>query len=168
MSEREDGEWQLTMMEDKHTGHGPSGDLSAHPSLRQLPEEAVEAAKGAFLEKKSPKHVLELLKGWNEFVTAQDVYNLKAKVARKNGGGSGRKRTALSGTPGMAARARVEVPGSDGDAIVDPALRAQDAHVGSFGQLTAAVAQMQSQSDEAMGEGHISAGGKCSCTCCDH
>ena len=165
------GEWQLTMMEDKHTGHGPSGDLSQHPSLRQLPEEAVEAAKRAFDEGRSPKDVLEVLRVWNPVVTAQDVYNLKAKINRKdgggNGGGTGEKGT-LSNRTGkkrsVAAKATGDAAG-EGDGTVDPALRAQDA----FGHLTAAVAQMQdtAQGALALPNGQPSSR-KCACTCCEH
>ena len=73
----------LTMMEDKHNGHDPSGDATNHPSLRQLPAEAVEEAREAFKAKRSPKQVLELLQQqYNPAVTAQDVYNLKAKINR--------------------------------------------------------------------------------------
>ena len=71
------------MMEDKHNGHNPSGDATNHPSLRQLPAEAVEEAKNAFKAGRSPKQVLEMLQQqYNSAVTAQDVYNLKAKINR--------------------------------------------------------------------------------------
>lgn len=77
------GNWVLTMMHDKHTGHGPSSNATAHPSLRQLSGEATEAARLAFEAKRSPKQVLELLQQqFNPSVTAQDVYNLKAKITR--------------------------------------------------------------------------------------
>ena len=77
------GNWVLTMMHDKHTGHGPSNNATAHPSLRQLSSEAQEAARQAFEEKRSPKQVLDLLQQqFNPAVTAQDVYNLKAKISR--------------------------------------------------------------------------------------
>ena len=77
------GNWVLTMMEDKHNGHGPSGDATHHPSLRQLPAEAVEEARRAFKEGRTPKQVLESLQRlFNPAVTAQDVYNLKAKINR--------------------------------------------------------------------------------------
>ena len=77
------GNWVLTMMEDKHNGHDPSGDATNHPSLRQLPAVAVEEARNAFKAGKSPKQVLESLQQqYNPAVTAQDVYNLKAKINR--------------------------------------------------------------------------------------
>ena len=71
------------MMHEKHNGHGPSTNATAHPSLRQLPPQAVETARMAFEDKQSPKKVLELLqRDFNPAVTAQDVYNLKAKIYR--------------------------------------------------------------------------------------
>ena len=77
------GMWLLTMMHDKHTGHGPSTNATSHPSLRQLSSEAQDAARQAFEAKHSPKQVLELLQQrFNPAVTAQDVYNLKAKITR--------------------------------------------------------------------------------------
>jgi hypothetical protein len=77
------GSWVLTMMHDKHTGHGPSNNATSHPSLRQLSTEAQEAARQAFEAKQTPKQVLELLQSqFNSSVTAQDVYNLKAKINR--------------------------------------------------------------------------------------
>ena len=75
----------LTMMDDKHTGHGPSNNATAHPSLRQLSKEAQDAARDAFEDKRSPKQVLELLQQqFNPAVTPQDVYNLKAKITRES------------------------------------------------------------------------------------
>lgn len=77
------GMWVLTMMEAKHNGHGASDSATAHPSLRQLPAEAVDEARHAFRVGRSPKQVLEMLQHrYNPAVTAQDVYNLKAKINR--------------------------------------------------------------------------------------
>ncbi len=68
---------------DKHNGHDASDDAASHPSQRQLSDEAKEAARQAFDAKQSPKQVLDLLqKNYNPAVTAQDVYNLKAKINR--------------------------------------------------------------------------------------
>ena len=79
------GFWVLTMMDDKHTGHGPSNNATAHPSLRQLSKEAQDTARDAFEAKRSPKQVLELLQqNFNPAVTPQDVYNLKAKITRES------------------------------------------------------------------------------------
>ena len=166
----ENGEWQLTMMEDKHNGHGPSEDLSTHPSLRQLSGEATNAAKEAFTNGRSPKEVLELLKRWNPVVTAQDVYNLKAKITRKDGGGAGRKGTSLKGQMGAESGGTPKgANGGEGDGIVDPALRAQDPSLDGFGHLTAAVAQMQEPNGRSLplqnGEPSTR---KCACTCCEH
>ena len=155
-------------MEDKHSGHGPSGDLSAHPSLRQLPDEAVDAAKEAFNGGSSPKEVLELLKRWNPVVTAQDVYNLKAKITRKESGGGARKGTPLKGPQGAGSTSGNGGMGN-GDGIVDPALRMQEPGMEGFSHLTAAVAQMQEPGGGDMNQtnGQPSTR-KCSCTCCDH
>ncbi|KAG8525337.1 uncharacterized protein KY384_008981 [Bacidia gigantensis] len=175
---RDGGGWQLTMMEDKHTGHGPSEDLSSHPSLRQLPENAVGEAKRAFEEGRTPKEVLERLKAWNAAVTAQDVYNLKAKIARRDGGMK-EKATPLKGKGALRGRTVAIHEGvggaREGEGVVDSALRVQDPNVGNLGQLTAAVAQMQEpehlREREQMGqaiENGQAARGKCGCTCCEH
>jgi len=161
-----EGQWVLSMMHDKHTGHDPSKNLAAHPSLRQLPHEAVDAARRAFAASKSPKEVLDLLQhGWNDAVTAQDVYNLKAKIVRTSEGGKG--------TPGNSA-VRVG-PSLPVDPPMDPALNDD---LSMNGQLvnsgSAQVARMQ-----APGEGlgsmedpvevsEAPAARKCECTCCDH
>lgn len=92
------GSWVLTMMNAKHNGHGPSTNANSHPSLRQLPAEAMNEVRDAFNDGLGPKGVLDLVKAkWNPDVTAQDVYNLKAKIARidsgqvkKGGGAKGR------------------------------------------------------------------------------
>lgn len=77
------GSWVLTMMNDKHNGHTASTTATAHPSLRQLPPQAVDEARRAFKQAVSPKEVLELLQSrYNPAITAQDVYNLKAKIIR--------------------------------------------------------------------------------------
>ncbi|KAK4694956.1 hypothetical protein P7C71_g2701, partial [Lecanoromycetidae sp. Uapishka_2] len=80
-----EGMWVMTMMHDKHNNHGPSTDPASHPSQRQLSDEAKEAARKAFHDKQSPKFVLGLLQtNFNPAVTAQDVYNLKAKINRED------------------------------------------------------------------------------------
>ena len=77
------GDWNLTMMNSKHNGHDRSESATQHPSLRQLPPEALEEAREMFQMGRSPKEVLEQLqRSWNPDITAQDVYNLKAKIAR--------------------------------------------------------------------------------------
>lgn len=73
------------MMHDKHNNHGPSTNAASHPSQRQLDENAKEAARKAFHDKQSPKFVLGMLQtNFNSAVTAQDVYNLKAKINRED------------------------------------------------------------------------------------
>ena len=104
------GNWVLTMMEDKHNGHDPSGDATHHPSLRQLPPAAVEDARQAFKAKRSPKQVLELLQQqYNPAVTAQDVYNLKAKINRVDNAAT---------TPTLTSRTDPDIP-------TDPSLQLQ-------------------------------------------
>lgn len=77
------GTWVMTMMNSKHSGHSASDSPTSHPSQRQLTAEAVEEAREAFRAGMSPKEVLELMRTrYNEAITAQDVYNLKAKIAR--------------------------------------------------------------------------------------
>ncbi len=77
------GTWVLTMMNPHHSGHSASDSPASHPSQRQLTQEAVEDARQAFKAGMTPKDVLELVRTrYNEAITAQDVYNLKAKIAR--------------------------------------------------------------------------------------
>lgn len=79
------GTWEMTMMNAKHSGHSASDSPTSHPSQRQLSTEAVEEAREAFNAGMSPKEVLELMRTrYNGAITAQDVYNLKAKIARMN------------------------------------------------------------------------------------
>ena len=69
-------------------------------------------ARHAFSEKKSPKQVLELLQQqFNPDVTAQDVYNLKAKINRSESAKS---------TPAKQLTQRTEP-----DIPTDPALQMQ-------------------------------------------
>ncbi|CAF9908606.1 MAG: hypothetical protein ALECFALPRED_004691 [Alectoria fallacina] len=108
------GGWVLTIMEDKHNGHDPSGDATNHPSLRQLPAEAVEEAREAFKAKRSPKQVLELLQQqYNPAVTAQDVYNLKAKINRID--------NSTTTTSALTSRTEADIP-------TDPSLQMQSSY----------------------------------------
>lgn len=152
-------------MEDKHSGHGRSGDAKAHPSLRKLDPEAVDEAKRLFAEGRGPKEVLEVLRRWNESVTAQDVYNLKAKIAReKEGGGKGRVRKAGAGESG----AQVI-----GDVAVDPALQQESGGASNGGPAPAARMQDVAMQDgmgvnEAAPATASGRGGRCECKCCEH
>lgn len=110
------GEWELRMMVDRHSGHGPSGDAKAHPSLRKLDPAAVSVARGMFEQGRAPKEVLEELRRWNAAVTAQDVYNLKAKIAREENNGSG---AAGDGNNTRAGPSRLG-GGRNGSAATDP------------------------------------------------
>ena len=83
----ETGTWTLTMMNSTHTGHGPSVNATTHPSLRQLPQDAIEVVREAFKAGKSAKEITEIIqKGWNPAILSQDIYNLKAKLAREEKG----------------------------------------------------------------------------------
>lgn len=135
------GTWVLTMMEDKHNGHDPSGDATNHPSLRQLPAEAVEEARQAFKAGRSPKQVLELLQQqYNPAVTAQDVYNLKAKINRID--------NSATASP-LTSRTEADIP-------TDPSLHMQSS------------TQTLLPGSPHPLNGVVSAAHKCQCTCCDH
>ena len=177
-------------MVDRHSGHGPSGDAKEHPSLRKLEQGAVDLAKRLFGEGKAPKEVLEDLRSWNEAITAQDVYNLKAKIAREAGetgdGTPSASGAAAAATPGTTPTARrgnkrkrtSTVAGAEdgitvdddtlASTVLDPALHGQGIGIGG----RAPAARMQA-SDTNGGAGGINgeAGrqkGKCQCKCCDH
>ena len=132
----------LTMMNAKHNGHERSESATQHPSLRQLPREAMEEAKAMFKDVRSPKEVLDVLqRRWNPDVTAQDVYNLKAKIARMDSRQATQAgQTEMPETPQML---RADEPGPP----TDPRLMEQTP------------AQEVEGSKKA---------GKCQCTCCDH
>ena len=144
-----DGTWVLTMMNPKHNGHERSESATQHPSLRQLPREAMEEAKEMFKDARSPKDVLEVLqRRWNPDVTAQDVYNLKAKIARLEG-----RQATQNGAPSTPPVSRPE----DMDPPTDPRLMDQPPPPLPL-PLTG-----PPQEGEALGRV-----GKCQCTCCDH
>lgn len=135
------GNWVLTMMEEKHNGHDPSGDATNHPSLRQLPAEAIEEARQAFKASRSPKQVLELLQQqYNPAVTAQDVYNLKAKINRIDN-------SATAST--LTSRTEADIP-------TDPSLQMQSSNQNLI---------PGSPHPTLNGAGSAY---KCECTCCDH
>ncbi len=88
--------WVLTMMNDKHNGHSASTNATAHPSLRQLPPQAIDEARQAFKDGLSPKEVLEMLQArYNGAITPQDVYNLKSKIARMDHNNTAAKNVAM-------------------------------------------------------------------------
>lgn len=119
-------------------------------------------ARRAFGEGRSPKEVLDLLKqNFNAAITAQDVYNLKAKIARLEHP----EKTPKKGRVGS---------GGAGDMSLDPALETQGGVERMGLQGTAQVARMHDV-DQTCGTNHTmqdSAGQertqKCSCTCCEH
>ena len=150
------GNWVLTMMHDKHNGHAPSSNATAHPSLRQLGPEAVEVARQAFNDKKSPKQVLELLQQqFNPDVTAQDVYNLKAKINRSDSAKS---------TPAkqLTQRTEPEIP-------TDPALQMQGMtmleEISCSRQADGPIDPSAGLNGNPSGEAGAH---KCACKCCDH
>ena len=166
------GEWELRMMEDKHSGHGRSGDARAHPSLRKLGGEAIGEARRMFSEGRGPKEVLEILKRWNQSVTAQDVYNLKAKIVREADGGTTRAKGKTIGDGGNVTHIMNGIRGQSGEIVaVDPALQAQ-----SRGLAPAARMQdvtMEDSSAAVLMNGTMESAapqqkGKCDCKCCDH
>lgn len=134
------------MMNPKHNGHERSESATQHPSLRQLPREAMEEAKEMFKDSRSPKDVLEVLqRRWNPDVTAQDVYNLKAKIARLEG-----RQAAQNGTPSTPPMGRPE----DMETPTDPRLMDQPPPLPLPAPEQDGVAPRRA--------------GKCQCTCCDH
>lgn len=137
------GTWVLTMMNPKHSGHSASDSPAAHPSQRQLSVEAVEEARQAFKRGMSPKEVLELMRTrYNEAITAQDVYNLKAKIARAD-----QKAAAGAAAAAAAAAVAVETTSPTTDPTTDPLL------------------QMQMVAPEPNGEAGVET---CACQCCHH
>ncbi|MCJ1469753.1 hypothetical protein MMC07_008395 [Pseudocyphellaria aurata] len=137
------GTWLLTMMNPKHLGHSASDSPAAHPSQRQLSAEAVEEARQAFKGGMSPKGVLELMRArYNEAITAQDVYNLKAKIARADQKAAA---GAVVATAAAAAAAVETTPTTD--PTTDPLLQMQMVAPGPNGEATAET---------------------CACQCCDH
>ena len=106
----------LTMMNAKHSGHSASDSPAAHPSQRQLSAEAVDEARQAFRDGRSPKEVLELMRTrYNEAITAQDVYNLKAKITRAN------QKAAATAAAAVAVETKQQTP----DPTTDPMLQIQ-------------------------------------------
>lgn len=150
----EAGTWVLTMMNDKHNGHAASPNASSHPSLRQLPAEAMEEVRQAFKTGLGPKQVWEFVKErWNPSITVQDVYNLKAKISRADQGivkkGRGRKSQSTE----------VETP-------TDPLLLQQSRpQPDPAPQVDSALGTTSENRVKAPGEKRAD---PCPCQCCDH
>ena len=183
------GDWELRMMVDRHSGHGASNSAKAHPSLRKLEDGAVEMARRMFGEGKAPKDVLAELRIWNEAVTPQDVYNLKAKIAREDGGdpstttaaggGEASGTAKKSGRKGRGPTSNTNPAGGNVMTVTDAMETSTDPSSGIVVDplLTAAAsggrappAQMQ---DPATLQANANASGskqkgKCPCKCCDH
>ena len=159
-----EGSWVLTMMHDKHNGHSPSTTATAHPSLRQLPPEAMEEARQAFRAGKSPKQVLELLqRRYNPAVTAQDVYNLKAKIGRSDSGPPFNSPAKSK----LKQRTEPEIP-------TDPRLQMQDpSHSTQIFQQDQGISMDDSNRAISSHDGgpnlnREASAHKCRCKCCDH
>ncbi len=162
------------MMEDRHSGHGRSEDARLHPSLRKLGDEAVDEARRLFRDGRSPKEILGVLRGWNASLTAQDVYNLKAKISREMASGGlvvkGRGKGPIPTNGGDAEADAVNGIQTDEEyATVDPALHAQSGGL-------APVAGGFHETLEHSADGHSTTRtdnpaaatrrGKCECKCC--
>lgn len=140
------GSWVLTMMNSKHNGHSASTNANSHPSLRQLPVEAIDEVRAAFKNGLGPKGVLELVKAkWNPDITAQDVYNLKAKIARID---SGQVRKGSNTKEGLKKEA-IATGSNQEEPPMDPLLQQSSVTVATSTQAT--------NRTEA-----------CTCTCCHH
>lgn len=150
----EAGNWVLSMMNDKHNGHSASPNASSHPSLRQLPAEAMEEVRQAFRSGLGPKNVWEFVKArWNPSITVQDVYNLKAKISRADQGvvkkGRGRKSQSTE----------VETP-------TDPLLLQQSRpQPEPMPQIDSASGATSENRVKTSGE---NGAGSCPCQCCHH
>ena len=166
-------------MEERHSGHGPSEDAARHPSLRKLGQGAVEEARRLFAEGRGPKEVLGVLRGWNGSVTAQDVYNLKAKIGREMAaGGEGKGRGAKGGVDsGMGDGQEesgmdgvVQTEEGDGAVAVDPELHAQSASQAPAARMLGdSTVDPVDGAGDMIGEGEETTGkGKCECKCCEH
>ncbi len=144
---------------DKHNGHDASDDAASHPSQRQLSDEAKEAARQAFDAKQSPKQVLDLLqKNYNPAVTAQDVYNLKAKINRTPAAPAA---PAAPVAPTPAVMQRTIEPE---DIPTDPALKLPG-RVVYLPFLKAYLANLEAELNPVQRPTALQ---KCQCTCCDH
>ena len=136
------GTWVLTMMNPKHSGHSASDSPASHPSQRQLSAEAVEQARQAFRDGESPKEVLALMRArYNEAITAQDVYNLKAKIHRTD------QKVAAAAAEADANATTIESNLPEADPTTDPMLQMQ---------LDDSAAKREAGAEP------------CECQCCDH
>lgn len=148
------------MMHDKHNNHGPSKDAASHPSQRQLSDDAKESARKAFHDKQSPKFVLGMLQtNFNPAVTAQDVYNLKAKINRED------ETRAAQGLPPAGQITETTNRMIEPDIPTDPALQMP-------GKLRDCLLQVGDQADTPIAALNLvqqpAAAHKCQCKCCDH
>ena len=77
---RKDGVWRVETTVAEHN-HGPSEDLSAHPTLRRMTDEQLQRVKDMCDGGKSPAETLEELKAvWPDIkVLTRDIYNARKK-----------------------------------------------------------------------------------------
>ena len=147
------GTWVMTMMNAKHSGHSASDSPTSHPSQRQLTAEAVEEAREAFRAGMSPKEVLELMRTrYNEAITAQDVYNLKAKIARMDQRAAAAA-SARESAPHQSHEQQEQAPQAPPPVAIDPNTDPMLQHM----QLNPTAATG--------GEGRAE---RCECDCCHH
>lgn len=77
---KKDGIWRVETDVSEHN-HGPSDDLSAHPTLRRMTDEQLQKVKDMCDAGKSPADTLEELKTiWTDIkVLTRDIYNARKK-----------------------------------------------------------------------------------------
>lgn len=77
---KKDGVWRVETDVPEHN-HGPSDDLSAHPTLRRMTDEQLQKVKDMCDAGKSPAETLEELKAiWTDIkVLTRDIYNARKK-----------------------------------------------------------------------------------------
>lgn len=147
------GVWRLSMITDVHNGHSATHDASTHPSLRQLPAEATDEIQEAFAAGQKAKQVLEVMKSrWNPRVTIQDIYNIKAKIARKAKG---------TGNNGLGGQVSNSEKSEDPQLPMDPVLLAEDQQRNLQQQQVPAVASTAEEIPGPVTQ-------VCTCQCCKH
>lgn len=77
---KKDGVWRVETDVSEHN-HGPSDDLSAHPTLRRMTDEQLQRVKDMCDAGKSPAETLEELRAsWTDIkVLTRDIYNARKK-----------------------------------------------------------------------------------------
>lgn len=96
---KRDGVWKVETEVAEHN-HGPSEDLSAHPTLRRMTDEQVSKVNEMYDNGRSPAETLEELRNlWPDIkVLTRDIYNARKKyktqkeLTEQNGGQSEEQR----------------------------------------------------------------------------